>query len=170
MNISIVPASLDDAEALLRVQIAAFHHDGKVYPGGQLGGPPDYDSIGALHQMIQDEACYKITDGEACIGGIALRDLGRGHFHLGRIFLDPAYHNQGIGTQAMRFIEEAYPAATRWTLNTPAWAVRNRHFYEKLGYVQVGEYYLAGVPLVDYEKRMPRQANFKLWKILRAGR
>jgi hypothetical protein len=29
--------------------------------------------------------------------------------------------------------------AKRWTLGTPAWNRRTRHFYKKVGFVEVGE-------------------------------
>jgi ribosomal protein S18 acetylase RimI-like enzyme len=85
------------------------------------------------------------------IGGMVVVDRGHGHFHLGLIFIDPAYHNRGIGTRAMQFIEETYPA-TQWSLDTPDWAVRNQHFYEKFGYVKVKEEEHPGITLIVYEK------------------
>lgn len=52
----------------------------------------------------------------------------------------------------MQFIESKY-YATKWTLDTPAWAVRNIHFYEKLGYVKIHTYTEEdGTPLISYEK------------------
>ena len=52
-----------------------------------------------------------------------------------------------------KFLEAKFPTVRKWTLNTPAWAHRNRHFYEKLGYVKVHEETLEdGGILVFYEK------------------
>ncbi len=51
----------------------------------------------------------------------------------------------------MRFIEATYPAA-RWSLNTPVWAIRNQHFYEKLGYRKGEEFIANDIRLVEYEK------------------
>jgi hypothetical protein len=53
----------------------------------------------------------------------------------------------------MEFIEQTYPAA-KWTLDTPLYAVRNQHFYEKLGYVKVAENDYDGFILIAYEKRL----------------
>jgi len=33
----------------------------------------------------------------------------------------------------------AFPEATTWTLGAPSWAIRNQHFYEKMGFVRVRE-------------------------------
>ena len=152
MNISIERATAADADELVKVQIAAFHHDSVLYPGIELGGPPGYDSVEHMLDNIHQYECYTIADAGRCIGGIVAFDKGEGHLHLDLIFIDPAYHDRGVGTQAMQFIEQAHPAVL-WTLDTPQYAVRNQHFYEKLGYVNVREYLEGDFPLIAYEKR-----------------
>jgi GNAT superfamily N-acetyltransferase len=141
-----------DAQALVNVQIRAFHDDSRLYPGVEIGGPPGYDSVEALLQDLDKYHCLKIVCDGQIIGGIVVFDRGQGHFHLDRIYVDPDYHNRSIGTRAMHFIEATYPA-TKWTLDTPIWAVRNHHFYEKLGYVKVEEIAADGIILVSYEKQ-----------------
>ena len=142
-----------DAQALVNVQIRAFHNDSRLYPGVEIGGPPGYDSVEELLDDLEKYHCHKIVCDGHTIGGIIVFDRGQGHFHLDHIYLDPDYHNRGIGTRAMQFIEEPYPA-TKWTLDTPLWAVRNHHFYEKLGYVKVNEVAADGITLVSYEKQL----------------
>jgi ribosomal protein S18 acetylase RimI-like enzyme len=152
MNISIERATAVDAEALVKVQMAAFHHNGELYPEIE-GGPPGYDSVEVMLQKIQRNESYKIVDAEQCIGGMVVFDQGQGHYHLDVIFIDPIYHDRGIGTQAMRFLEQTYPAKL-WTLDAAKWEVRNHHFYEKLGYVKVREYEIDSFPLIAYEKHI----------------
>ncbi len=155
MNLTFERATAADAETLVRLQIAAFHDDARLYPGVEIGGPPGYDSVEATLRKIHQEEFYKILcDGQA-VGGIGVVDEGQGHFHLDMLYIHPDYHSRGIGTQAMRFIEQTYPAATKWTLDTPVYAVRNQHFYEKLGYVKVGEYQPDDdIALYTYERRV----------------
>jgi GNAT superfamily N-acetyltransferase len=93
-----------------------------------------------------------VSEGQI-IGGIVVFDYGEGHYHLDLIFIDPDYHNRGIGTQAMHFIQRTYPTAKKWSLDTPLYAVRNHHFYEKFGYVRVKEETVNGFSLVCYEKQ-----------------
>jgi GNAT superfamily N-acetyltransferase len=155
MNVSIERAAPDDAEALVQAQIAAFHHDAVMYPGIEVGGPPGYDSVVEMRRLMQEGMCYKLLAEGQCAGGMVIFDMGQGHFHLGVIFIAPGWQNRGIGSQAMNFIEQTYPAR-RWTLDTPTWAVRNRHFYEKFGYVNVGERDDGDTPLIVYEKRIAR--------------
>jgi GNAT superfamily N-acetyltransferase len=153
MNITIERAANSDAEFLVKIQIAAFHHNGTLYPEIE-GGPEGYDSVFEMLQKIQHHIAYKIVaDGEQIIGGMVVVDEGQAHYHLDVIFVNPNYHNAGIGTQAMQFLERNLPGEL-WTLDAAKWALRNHHFYEKLGYVKVREYEVYGFPLIGYEKHI----------------
>jgi GNAT superfamily N-acetyltransferase len=153
MNIDFELATPADAEGLVEAQIAAFHDDARLYPGVEIGGPPGYDSVDEMLAKIARGECHKISlDGEI-IGAITVFDEGLGHFHLDVLVIDPAHHNQGIGTQAMGFIERTFPA-TVWTLDTPTFATRNQHFYERLGFARVGETVFPDITLIQYEKRL----------------
>jgi RimJ/RimL family protein N-acetyltransferase len=82
---------------------------------------------------------FRIIKEEQIIGGLIVFRKGPRHYELGRIFIDPAHQNQGIGPQAFEFLWKEYPLAKRWTLGTPAWNQRTRHFYKKVGFVEIGE-------------------------------
>lgn len=153
MEITIQRAVPADADALVQVEIAAFHDDTRLY-GVELGGPPGYDQVDVMLDKIARHQSYTIRVDGRIVGGIVLYDQGAGHYHLDLIFVDPALHGHGIGSQAMRLLEASYPASTRWTLDTPLYAVRNQHFYEKFGYVKVREYDDDGFMLIAYEKRV----------------
>lgn len=153
MSLTIERARPEDAEALVRVQVAAFHDDARLYPGVALGGPPGYDSMATMLLKIGKDESYKLVYEGEIVGGLVVYDYGEGHFHLDVIFVDPVYHGRGFGTQAIHFIERTYPA-TKWTLDTPTYALRNQHFYEKFGYVRMGEADLGDVRLIAYEKRL----------------
>ena len=56
-----------------------------------------------------------------------------------------------LNTQAMEFLEGAYPLAKIWRLGTPAWNRRTRHFYSKVGFVEVGSDWRGGI---HFEKRI----------------
>lgn len=152
MEIRFEKAKLDDAEAILDVQIRAFHDDSRLYPEIPLGGPPNYDSLEVMQADIQKELFHVIYAGDKLIGGIVVFDYGEGHIHLDRIFIDPEYHNQGFGTKAMHFYEESYPAK-KYSLHTPLYAIRNQHFYEKFGYKKIKEE-IYDIVLIYYEKEL----------------
>jgi GNAT superfamily N-acetyltransferase len=153
MKLTIERAAEADADALLEAQIAAFHDDTRLY-GVPLGGPPGYTDIDRLRRSIREDAYYKIVYDGRIVGGIGLYDEGH-HVHIDVLYIHPDYHNLGIGTRTMQFVEAAYPAARTWTLNTPTYATRNQHFYEKFGYLKYGEHFLEedDITLIDYRKQ-----------------
>lgn len=153
MTITFARATPADAETLVAVQIASFHNDAVIYPGVAVDGPPGYDSVATALQKINEAEYFKILADDQIIGGMVIYIEGEGHYHLDLIYLHPDFHNQGIGTQAMHFIEQLYPA-TKWTLHTPKYALRNQHFYEKFGYIKVGEEEHPDIILYAYEKHV----------------
>ena len=78
------------------------------------------------------------TVDDKLVGGIFFGPVAYQHYELMHIFVDPKYQHQGIGVQAMAFMESLHPEVRRWTLGTPQWNTRTPRFYEKCGYVQVG--------------------------------
>jgi len=138
MNLAFEPATPADAQTLIDIQIRAFHEDAKIYPNVEIGGPPHYDSVEVMLNDIEKHHCHKIVLDGTIIGGLIIMNRGEGHYHLHIIHIHPNYHNRGIGSQAMTFMEATYPA-TLWSLDTPAYATRNHHFYHKLGYIKIGE-------------------------------
>jgi GNAT superfamily N-acetyltransferase len=81
---------------------------------------------------------YKILVDDQIVGGFIVFPKEPRCYELGRIFVDPGFQNQGIGTEAFEYLWKEYPLAKRWTLGTPAWNRRTRHFYKKVGFVEIG--------------------------------
>jgi ribosomal protein S18 acetylase RimI-like enzyme len=148
-----------DAARLTEIQRRVFDDDNKLKPpGGSMEGPPGYDSVAWNAQWIAKTPYYKILLDGQLVGGLIVFDMGQGHYELGRIWVDPAFQNQGIGQQAVQLMFGAFPDAARWTLGTPSWAIRNQHFYEKMGFVRVRETKVdpnLGWSGIEYEKRCP---------------
>jgi len=89
--------------------------------------------------MMRRGDYYTIIVEKQIVGGIIVFRQGIRQYELGRMFVDPSFQNQGIGARAIEFLWETYPLAKRWTLGTPAWNGRTRHFYKKMGFVEIGE-------------------------------
>jgi GNAT superfamily N-acetyltransferase len=151
VNITIERSQAEEAEALVRVQIEAFHSDAVFYPGVEIGGPPGYDSVDLMRRKIAEDIAYTIRANGEIAGGLVLFPKEAGHLHLDVIFVDPALHSKGIGSKAMAFLEETYPGVC-WTLDTPVYAVRNHYFYEKFGYERGEAYEVDGFALYAYQK------------------
>jgi RimJ/RimL family protein N-acetyltransferase len=81
---------------------------------------------------------YKILASDRIIGGIIVLRKRVREYEVGRIFIEPEHQDQGMGTEAVEFLWKTYPLAKRWILGTPGWNQRTQHFYEKVGFVDVG--------------------------------
>lgn len=144
-------ATPKDAPVLAQISKRAFDNDVTCGAPGP-GGPPGYDSAPWQVCMMRIGQYYKILADGQIVGGLIVLPKGPRRYELGRIFVDPDHHNQGIGTQAMGFLWQEFPLAKVWTLGTPSWNVRTRHFYAKLGFVEVGQ---DGPDGILFEKQMP---------------
>lgn len=137
-SIQLVKARPGDAPTLARVSERAFQHD-VHYGAPGPGGPPGYDSDLWQKRMIKmgDYFCIRLAG--QIVGGVIVFCRKPREYELGRIFVEPDCQNQGIGTEAFEFLWQEYPLAKRWTLDTPAWNLRTRHFYKRLGFVEIGQ-------------------------------
>ncbi len=143
-----------DAESLARASERAFHSD--IHCGAPgLGGPPGYKSAEWQRKMMRWGKYYRISVDGQIVGGFIVFPKEPRCYELGRIFVDPDFQNQGIGTQAFEFLWKTYPLAKKWTLGTPAWNVRTRHFYKKVGFVETGEDGHGGILLERSSPALP---------------
>jgi RimJ/RimL family protein N-acetyltransferase len=131
-------ATPSDANTLAEISKRAFHSD--ITCGGQSeGGPPGYESAQWQAFIMKKSKYYTFSIGELIVGGAIVFNKGKGHYYLGRIFIDPEYHRKGIGTEAMQLLLRKYSDARRWTLETPPWNIRTKAFYQKLGFIIIRE-------------------------------
>ncbi len=131
-------ATSEDAAILAQISKRAFHSDVQYGAPGATGGPPGYDNDrGQMRIMLACEY-YKILMDGRIVGGIIFRLLAYQHYELSRIFVDPQYQRQGIGAQAIAFMEALHPEIKRWTLGTPKWNTRTPQFYKACGFAQTG--------------------------------
>lgn len=140
-NLRFEPATENDIPEITRVMVRAFDEDSRRFRGIERGGPPGYDTGDFLRKWMPAGTAYKVIDSDRIAGCfIVFTDNPEiGENWLGTIFIDPDSQNRGIGTQAMNFIHDSFPARA-WRLETPDWSTRNHHFYEKCGYCKVDEH------------------------------
>jgi len=82
--------------------------------------------------------------------------IDKDHYEVGRIWIDPDSQNLGIGQESMAKMFKHHPEVKRWIVGTPDWALRNQHFYEKVGFRRVGKTEVdpdLGWGGIDYELR-----------------
>ena len=130
-------AKAQDADRLASVSKRAFDND-IHYGAPGPGGPPGYDSSAWQQRMMRVGDYYVVERSGKVIGGIIVLRKEPRCYELGRIFLGPEFQNQGIGSEAFQFLWKAYPLAKKWSLGTPSWNRRTRHFYKKVGFAEAG--------------------------------
>ena len=135
--IQIVKAKPADATTLAQISGRAFDND-VHYGAPGLGGPPGYKSAEWQTRMMHLGDYLKIVLESRIIGGLIVFRKRAREYELGRIFIDPDCQNHGIGTQVTELLWQEYPFAKCWTLGTPAWNCRTRHFYQKVGFTEIG--------------------------------
>ncbi len=149
-TIEITLAQADDAETLADISKRSFDSDTEVGALGP-GGPPGYDSVEVHEKDTHSEHLdyWKVLYNGRIVGGTRAYKVSSEHIYIYGVFVDPDFHRMGIGAKFFSLIENNYPHAKKWTLDTPVWNVRTKGFYEKIGFVQVGV--LRWVP--DFELR-----------------
>ena len=128
-----------DIPELTEIMTRTFDHDAQTFLGEESGGPPSYDTGEFLRKWAFEAGGHGWTilaDGKIA-GAFIIFVNPEKNYWLGNIFVDPTYQNHQIGSRTWTFIEKTYPDAKSWNLNTPTWATRNHHFYEKLGFVRI---------------------------------
>lgn len=128
-------ANTVDAETLKNMSIIAFTCDFKQY--GAF--PPHIQSVEWHLSQIEKGHYHKIKYNGEMAGGICLVLQSDSLIKIKCFFIAERCQNKRIGSHVMKLIEEHYNNVTTWSLVTPYKAYRNHHFYEKLGYVKIGE-------------------------------
>jgi len=180
-------AALEDAGPLAVVAALAFYDDRKwqseelqetnLAQADPDKGPPPVSYEWTRHvietlttgdRKASDSTYYKVILGEdRLVGGLLVvvrPDLGDGEWRCETIFVDPDYHDRGIGKEILRQMYRSHPDAVRWTLDTPEWAVRNHGFYERMGFTRfdVSNNYGAPFEFFDFENVLAQEERLEL--------
>ena len=152
-TLRLLPATPADFSTLRDIGRQAFHEDKLAY--GQ--GPDIYENPDFLRPLLLAEGVVrKLTVADTPIGLTITFLRTPTSCWLGCLCILPAWQGRGLGGQAIRLLEAAYPDVCQWALDTPAANPRNRHFYDKAGYREVERTMTdGGLELIVFEKRLP---------------
>lgn len=164
MAITFRLAQAEDAVLAISLQNQAFFEDYK-----RFGICPSYDR--KYEQMlwiinhnntaedrdgIEDNRYYDyiIYDDELPVGNIIIKVRDGHECHLSSLCVITSKRKQGIGSQALQFIEETFSYCNSITLDTPADKEENLIFYLKNGFKVVGEVKSCNVWCTLFEKEI----------------
>lgn len=154
--VTLKPAGLEDAEALLAVQKLAFNALLEKYQ--------DYDTNPAMELLLnlrrklsERDYYFILLDGRE-VGYVGVKHT-ESALHITPIGIMPECQGRGVGHKAMLLLEELYPENQRWSLGTILQEPGLCRFYESLGYRRTGEVtnIRPGMDEVGYEKVIERE-------------
>jgi len=132
-------AHLHDATVLTRVATRAFKNDNRFKPSeADMNGPPGNDQVQTHEKRIKSVYYYKVSLQDRIIGGCFLKSVTEDHYAIHGIFIDPDFQNRGYGQKLLEFVLHRHAEIRKWSLETPDYSARNRHFYEKMGFRKTG--------------------------------
>ena len=140
MEVKIIPATNEDAEALVVIQKRAFK---RLYDMYRDEGSPFLRGVDEIEKWLgrPNWHVYKIYADDILCGGVAFceRNKTSGEYYLARIYTLPEFQGKGIASTAMLMCEATVGNAKRWRLDFPVEQIANRRCYEKAGYTDTGE-------------------------------
>ena len=130
-QIVIKPATLADAEIILKIQKHAYMEEAVFYNYFDI--PPLTQTLEETIEEFKAQTVLKATLNGKIIGSVR-GYMEDGTCYVGKMMVDPDYQNRGIGTQLLYAIEQLFPEAHRFELFTGYKSQRNLHLYQKQGY------------------------------------
>ncbi|WP_047982254.1 GNAT family N-acetyltransferase [Ornithinibacillus contaminans] len=137
MNIELEQAKLEDAEAILTMQVKSFKPLLKKYQ--DYHASPANESIVRVVKRISNPkgAFYKILLDKKMVGAICIARHGEAIW-ISPMFIAPDYQGRGIAQKTLDMLEMMYDEFKIWELATLQEEVGNCYLYEKIGYVKTG--------------------------------
>ncbi len=128
---TIVPATLEDAPALLAMQKSAFEPEARACQAWDI--PPLQETVEGLREHIRMATVLKAVEGDRLLG--AIRGVVTGATCLIRVLVVASEaQGRGLGARLLRAIEDAHPHVERFELTTNMIMVGNVRFYLRHGY------------------------------------
>jgi GNAT superfamily N-acetyltransferase len=123
-----------DAEEILALQKLAYQSEAAIYQDYNI--PPLTQTLAEIKAEFLRRQVLKAVDAGRIVGSVRAH-IDQGTCCIGRLIVNPAYQNRGLGTKLMAEIEACFPEARRYQLFTGHLSARNLYLYQKLGYQPV---------------------------------
>lgn len=154
--LTIKKSTTDDIQKLKETLLESFVQASIDDYGNETTLPPGVSDGSQIDNGLEEKTTFTLLWDQTIVGGIIVELKETKEHYLQTLWVSTAYQNKGIGKNAVTFLEENYPDAKSWILETPSEAKRNRRFYEKLGYQIIGEQTFENSPfvLINYKKEI----------------
>ncbi len=156
MDVTITPATPEDAEEILAIQKLAFERQARLNNNPSI--PPLMETLEQVRGQFSHKLILKAVAEGRLVGSLRAYEED-GVVHIGRVSVHPELQGQGIGTRMMLEVEARFPDAVAFRLFTGRKSEANIRLYGHLGYEIVSIEQREGRPgLVHMEKRRTGEA------------
>lgn len=133
---SISQASIEDAEAMLKLQKITCQSEAQLYNDFSIS--PLTQTLDQIKADFATTVFLKTVSGGVIVGSVRGYQE-KGTCYIERLIVDPAFQGQGIGTALVRHIESIFPEAKRFELFTGHRSQKNIRLNQKLGYQEFSQ-------------------------------
>lgn len=145
-------AEKGDLPGILALQLRAFGRVAQHLNADTL--PPLQQTIEDLLEESADTVFLKYTVNGHITGSVRGQLDAEGVCHVGKLIVDPACQNCGIGRALMTAIEEHFRnQAVRYVLFTSDHTPNTLHLYRSLGYRELHRKDMNGLTMIFMEKQ-----------------
>lgn len=153
-TLTIAPADLADAPALLAMQKLAFEPEARACQVWEI--PPLQETVEGIGEHIRMATVLKATDGDRLLGSI--RGIVTGDTCLIRVLVvAPEAQGRGLGARLLKAIEDAHRQVERFELTTNMIMVGNVRFYLSHGYEVVEQVQHAPTIRLAFMRKIARR-------------
>lgn len=132
MNDIVAIAAREDLTEILALQKKAFKVLADMWDRHDI--EPMLETQEHITQEFGSNVILKYVSDGRIAGSVRGRMLPNGNCYVGKLSVDPAAQNKGIGRKLMLAIEEHFPDCRAFELFTSASTGNSRHLYESIGY------------------------------------
>ena len=141
-----------DLSEILDLQKRAFNEVAKLM--GRYDLPPLLQSEEELRTEYLNGTVLKcISEDNRIIGSVRGYKDNENVCHIGKLIVDPAFQNRGIGKALMYEIERCYSTCEKFSLFTGEETPNTVFLYKKIGYQIIGKQNLGGIEMYLMEKK-----------------
>lgn len=135
-NIRIVEASFTDLKDILTLQKKAYLSEADIYEDYSI--PPLHQTLDLIQKEFENTRFLKALNTENQIIGSIRLTIKDNVGYIGKLIVDEAYRNIGLGRKLLNALEQMYATkVSRFELFTGHKSERNLHIYLTSGFKEI---------------------------------
>ncbi len=131
MDIRPSVSQLEDLEEILLLQKSAYRSEAEIHNDFSI--PPLYQTLAEINEEFRHQI-FLIVKVEGRIVASVRAYQKKGTCYVGKLIVDSAFQNRGIGTVLLTEIEKKFSDVSRFELFTGYKSEKNLYLYAKKGY------------------------------------